>query len=43
MSLPTGERGLKYFKHSFIFIIRLSLPTGERGLKSIFETIAENI
>jgi len=34
MSLPTGERGLKFFGCLlYTFLSHQSLPTGERGLK----------
>ena len=33
-SLPTRERGLKYFVPPFVFDFCWSLPTRERGLKS---------
>ena len=33
-SLPTRERGLKYFVHNHRPLFLLSLPTRERGLKS---------
>ncbi len=43
MSLPTGERGLKYLLliGNFLYVFK-SLPTGERGLKFGMWRIAMN-
>ena len=40
-SLPTGERGLKYFNITPSLLKTESLPTGERGLKCQKGKIAE--